>query len=86
MITSRANRSGISVAIGKPSSPPQSWQTSVIRFRSSCLMNDSQRVVMQRVGVRLASDRLVRPAKADQVDARSRGRACASVGTILRYK
>ncbi len=40
MITSRAKRSGISVAIGNPSKPPQSWQTSVMRNRSSCLMNE----------------------------------------------
>ncbi len=67
MITSRAKRSGISVAIGKPSSPPQSCQTSVMRFRSNCLTNDSQRVVMQRVGVHLASHGFVGTAEADQV-------------------
>ena len=37
--TSRSNRCGISVASGSPNSPPQSWHTSVMRFKSSCSMN-----------------------------------------------
>jgi hypothetical protein len=35
MISSREKRSGISIGSVNPISPPQSWQTSVICFRSS---------------------------------------------------